>query len=454
MKIIVHLAVFAFLLAGCATVNFVEKNKIETARRFYIQGLLYEADGDMENALAQYKKSFEIDSENSFVAGKIAKVLLKERKYQQAEKFFKRAISLNEQDPENFLNLGLVYFYLKSYDKAIFYIEKGLKIKEFPSYRMVLCDLYVATNQYDKALGCYKILIESFPSNFLLHYNYGLLLEKLNKKNEAEESFLTAIKFQPVFYKSYLELGSIYDEQNNTDSAIKYYTKAMEIAPADPSAYEKLASLYIRQENPQKLEEILVKAIKLNIQSSIINEMLGFINFQNKNYEIAETYYRRALMIKETSSGWFNLGIIYDRMNKKNEMEQCMRKAIELDRKNHLALNYLGYSFLLEDKNIDEAFNLIQQAVNLDPENGAYLDSLGWAYYKKGNYKMAEKYLVMAEEKEKDPEIYEHLGYLYYKLNDPVKAIYWWARSLEIAPKDEVEKMIETAKNQILIRKK
>jgi tetratricopeptide (TPR) repeat protein len=92
--------------------------------------------------------------------------------------------------------------------------------------------------------------------------------------------------------------------------------------------------------------------------------------------------------------------------------------------------------------------------VNLDPENGAYLDSLGWAYYKKGNYKMAEKYLVMAEEKEKDPEIYEHLGYLYYKLNDPVKAIYWWARSLEIAPKDEVEKMIETAKNQILIRKK
>ncbi|HOC03437.1 MAG TPA: hypothetical protein PKK91_08165, partial [bacterium] len=120
---------------------------------------------------------------------------------------------------------------------------------------------------------------------------------------------------------------------------------------------------------------------------------------------------------------------------------------------NHLALNYLGYSMLIEDKNIDEAFTLIQKAVTLEPENGAYLDSLGWAYYKKGKYKLAEKYLIKAEKKEFDPEIYEHLGYVYYSMNNPIKAIYWWARCLEFTPKQEISEMIEKAKQQLSPKK-
>ena len=72
---------------------------------------------------------------------------------------------------------------------------------------------------------------------------------------------------------------------------------------------------------------------------------------------------------------------------------------------------------------------MIKKANELDPENGAYLDSLGWAYYKMKQYGDAEKYLLKSEETENDPEVMEHIGYLYYKLNDYMKAIYWWTRS-------------------------
>ncbi|MCM8821272.1 MAG: tetratricopeptide repeat protein [Candidatus Omnitrophica bacterium] len=442
-----YLAVFAIFLAGCASVQ-VETTR-NTARSIYIQGLLYEVDGDLDNALLQYTRSLEKNPQNSFIYGKIGKILLREKKYAEAEKIFLKAISIDKEEPGNYLNLGLTYYYTKSYEKAISYIEKGLKIKEFPSYRMILCDLYASIGKYEKAFESYAILIKEYPSNFLLYYNAGLLLVKLNREKEAEQYFLNAIKFQPVFFKSYLELGSLYEKQNRIEDAIQYYGRAMEISPEDPSGYERMIELYIKQGNWKEAENLLTKAIKKNLQSSMINQILGSISFENKKYFDAEIYYKRALMIKEEPSLWFNLGIIYDRMGNKKEMEKCMRRVIELDKNHHLALNYLGYSFLLEDKNIDEALKMIQKAVKLDPDNGAYLDSLGWAYYKKGNYKMAEKFLNMAKEKETDPEIFEHLGYLYYKKNDNIRAIYWWARAQEISPKKEISQMIEKAKLSI-----
>ncbi|HOL49557.1 MAG TPA: tetratricopeptide repeat protein, partial [bacterium] len=375
MKIILFLTA-TLLLAGCASVPL--ETARDTAKKFYIQGLLYETDGNLEDAFIMYKKALQQDSDSSFLFGKIGTILLKEKKFKEAEKAFLKAIALNKNEPENFLALGLTYYYMKSYGDAIKYFEKGLKIKDFPSYRMVLCDLYVLTNQYDKALTSYKILIEKFPSNFLLHFNCGLLLVKMNKPEETKKYFLEAIKLQPAFEKSYVELASIYLQQNNTEDALKYYKMATEISPEDPVPYEKMVEIYMKQGNWNQVQSILTKVIKENVNSAMINQIAGFISFQNKQYPEAEIYYKRALMIKETSEIWFNLGVVYDKMNKKNEMEQCIRKAIQIDPKNHLALNYLGYSLLLENKNIDEAFQLIQQAVRLDPDNGAYLDSLGW----------------------------------------------------------------------------
>ncbi|MCX7704828.1 MAG: DUF6483 family protein [bacterium] len=446
------LAILGLLLVGCSSVQLdTTKN---TARKFYIQGLLYESDGDVADALSYYKKSLEANPDNSFIYSKIARTLIRQGKYDEAEKMLLKALSKNQKEAENYLYLGLTYYYLKSYEKAIVFLEKGLKIKEYPSYRMILSDLYATTGQYEKAFNSYKVLIDTFPSNFLLYYNSGLILEKLNRNDEAENYFRTSIKLQPAFSKSYIALGSINEEKNNIKEALNYYNKAIEIAPEDPLPYEKVLELYLKQNNFKEIEPILTVAIKKNLQSSKINGILGFISFQNKRYNDAEIFYKRALAIKEDDELWFNLGITYDKMGKKKDMETCMRQAIELNPEYHLALNYLGYSLLLEDRNIDEAFRMIQKAVKLDPENGAYLDSLGWAYYKKGNYALAEKYLKKAQAKEKDPEIFEHLGYLYDKTKDIIRAIYWWARSQEISPKNEISQMIEKAKQELSIRKK
>ena len=86
------------------------------------------------------------------------------------------------------------------------------------------------------------------------------------------------------------------------------------------------------------------------------------------------------------------------------------------DPHNATALNYLGYMLADRGLRLDEAIGLIKKAVALDPQNGAYLDSLGWAYYKQGNYDLAEENLRRASEKiGNDATIQDHLGELYFK---------------------------------------
>ncbi|HPP67305.1 MAG TPA: tetratricopeptide repeat protein, partial [bacterium] len=380
MKVLYWLVGIACLLSGCTTIN--QQVTHDAALKFYIQGLIYESSMDFDNALLLYQKSLKNNPENSFLLGKTGKILLKEKRYKEAEDVFKQAINLNPDEAENFFNLGMTYFFLKSYENAISNIEKGLSIQEIPSYRVILCDLYVITGKLDKAIESYKILINSFPSNFLLYYNYGLLLERMGKSDEAETALIESIKIQPFFAAAHIQLGALYNDQNNVESAIKYYNNAIEISPQDPSGYEGLAQLYIGRKMLDEATLILKMAIAKGVESGEINYMLGFISFQQQQYQDAELYYKKTLRFAETSMVWFSLGITYDKLNKKEETEDCMRKAIKMDETNHLALNYLGYFMLIENKNTDEALSLIQKAVRLDPDNGAYLDSLGWAYYK------------------------------------------------------------------------
>jgi tetratricopeptide (TPR) repeat protein len=125
-------------------------------------------------------------------------------------------------------------------------------------------------------------------------------------------------------------------------------------------------------------------------------------------------------------------GAMLERQKKFEPAETEFRKVIALNPSNASALNYLGYMFADRNIKLDEANRMIQHALELEPGNGAYLDSLGWVYYRLGKLEQAEGLFVQALEKiGTDPTVHDHLGDVYFKLGKTKDAINQWQAALK-----------------------
>jgi tetratricopeptide (TPR) repeat protein len=154
----------------------------------------------------------------------------------------------------------------------------------------------------------------------------------------------------------------------------------------------------------------------------------------------------------------FLRGALEERQKHFDAAEEQFRKILALDPNNSMTLNYLGYMLADRGIKLPDAVAMIQKAVELDPQNYAYLDSLGWAYFKMGQYPLAEENLRKASERvSTDPTVHDHLGELYEKTGRLRLAVAQWDQSLaqyaRTVPADvdesdvsKVQKKLETAK--------
>ncbi len=158
---------------------------------------------------------------------------------------------------------------------------------------------------------------------------------------------------------------------------------------------------------------------------------------------------------------WFLRGSALEREKRYSEAEEQFKKVIASDPEHASALNYLGYMLADQNMRLEEALGYIKRAVDLDPSNGAYLDSLGWAYFRLGKLELAEDNLAKAAQKTNaDPTVLEHLGDLYQKTGrlklaatDWERALSEWNRTLaaDIDPADvaRVQKKLDSAKMKL-----
>src|SRR5207245_9651440 len=157
---------------------------------------------------------------------------------------------------------------------------------------------------------------------------------------------------------------------------------------------------------------------------------------QASRQEEAVAVFREGLQRNpESADLHFNLGTAYDKMGRFDELVHEMEEAIRLDPKHADALNYLGYTYAERDMRLEEAVALIQRALAVKPQNGYYLDSLAWAYFKMGRFQEALAEMKRAVEVvPDDPVFYEHLGEIYLNNNLLPDARNAWLRSLELEP--------------------
>jgi tetratricopeptide (TPR) repeat protein len=128
----------------------------------------------------------------------------------------------------------------------------------------------------------------------------------------------------------------------------------------------------------------------------------------------------------------FMRGSMFEREKKYDQAEKMFRQVLETDPSNASALNYLGYMLADQNVRLQEAQDLLNRAVRIEPNNYAFLDSLGWVYYRLNRLDEAERHLTRSLQlMSKDPTIHDHLGDVYFKEGKLKEAISQWQSSLK-----------------------
>jgi len=172
-------------------------------------------------------------------------------------------------------------------------------------------------------------------------------------------------------------------------------------------------------------------------------DALGNILRAHERYGEARDYYTRALALipKPTKDNWtlfYSRGVCNERLKDWPAAEADFKGALALSPEESLVLNYLGYSWVDQGQNLKTAMDYIRKAVKLKPDDGYYVDSLGWAYFRLGSLSAAVENLERAVElKPDDPIINDHLGDAYWRVGRTLEAKYQWAQALTLKPEDD-----------------
>ncbi len=183
-------------------------------------------------------------------------------------------------------------------------------------------------------------------------------------------------------------------------------------------------------------------------------DALGSIMRAHKRYEEAVSYYSRiiTLITKPEARHWhyfYTRGTSYERTKRWPQAEADLQTALKLSPDQPLVLNYLGYSWVDQNRNLKQGMALIEKAVRLKPDDGYIVDSLGWAHYRLGNFKEAVRWLERAVElRPEDPVLNDHLGDAYWRVGREREARFQWEQSLTLKPEpDEAEKTMRKIKS-------
>jgi tetratricopeptide (TPR) repeat protein len=267
--------------------------------------------------------------------------------------------------------------------------------------------------------------------------------EEMSLANRGLAYLQLALYIEPNHALAQLSLADLYELLKNPALAIKVYERVPTTSPLKRNAEIQLAIDLDAEDRTDEAIKHLEKVIAARPEDMEAIIALANIQRERKQYEgCAETYGKAVgLLTTPVKSNWTTFyfrGICYERSKQWAKAEVDFKKALELWPDQPHVLNYLGYSWIDQGVHLDEGMSMIKRSVEQRPDDGYIVDSLGWAYYRLGNYDEAVKNLERAVElKPVDPTINDHLGDVYWKVDRPLEAKFQWSHARDLKPEDD-----------------
>ena len=281
-------------------------------------------------------------------------------------------------------------------------------------------------------------------------YGIGATLTRRGGEDLALVYLQLALYLSPNHPLALLSLADLYESVKKPQMAIKIYERMPANSPLKRNAQIQLATNLDAADRSDEAIKLL-KDVTAEAPKDIEAIMaLGNIERGRKKFADCAKTYSQAIDVmppggdKNSWVTYYYRGICQERSKQWNKAEADMRKALEMQPEQPHVLNYLGYSWIDQGVNLDEGMKMIKRAVDQRPDDGYIVNSLGWAYYRIGNFDEAVKNLERAIDlKPEDPTINDHLGDAYWRVGRTLEAKFQWAHARDLKPEPEELPKIE-----------
>lgn len=444
-----------------------------------------------ERSVKELTRAIELnpDDVESYLFLGIVQVEAKE--YDKAERNFEKVTELIPKDERGYYFLGRLYSETGDFKKSEIYYKRSLELNSgYPSALIDLAVVYEKQGKFEESENIYKQLVVLFPTSFEANLRYGNFLFRLNRLADATTQFKKAeqLDYQNLDLK--LRLGLLYLEKKEYDKAIEEFKLILLGNPGDERAKYYLALGYIetgkydesssllntispnstyyndsliqraylvdKKGNPEESLRIIEEALERNPDNEpFINYLGGLYRKLDRNADAIRLYEDHLKKHPESELVYYSLGVTYYIAKQEDKSIDAMKKVLEINPDNAEALNFIGYTYAERGENLDEAEGLVTRALEISPNKGHMIDSLGWIYYKRGNLDKALEFLHRATQLiSDDPTVMEHLGDVYNDKGNTLKALEYYEKSLGLNLEEDKELKERVEKKINLVRQK
>jgi tetratricopeptide (TPR) repeat protein len=342
-----------------------------------------------------------------------------------------------------------------------------------PDLKQTLAQALVRAQRYDEALAIYTDLLEVHPDNMdyageaatvhLLKKDYDLAAREFDKilssdsvnvetmlrigevyfgQVEKDSTLLPGTRAiferirqkHPGDWRAYWFLGAIGALSHDDSLAVRNFRKVTELSSGNADAWVYLSSVFLEKNNFAEVVKILETAIRILPDDFRVNFFLGVAYSRvGRDVDAVKVLEHARQLNPRDINVISQLALVYDGLKRYEESDRLYEEALKIDPNNPLVLNNYGYSLADRNLQLERALTMATKAVEAQPENASYLDTIGWVYFRLGRYEEAEQYIKQAIERgDVSPVVYEHLGDIYYRMNDRERALEQWNIALKL----------------------
>ncbi len=352
---------------------------------------------------------------------KLGSTFFDRKQYNLATKVFEHIVDLRPASVEEWLDLARYYIALKNYERADEILSQAATAMPDSSSILFFWGMAMeSTGQFEKAIDIYRQGLQHHPEESEFYWYWGIALEQQEEWDQAIQVYRRGLQLDPPHPELHIRWGIVLGKQQKWDEAIEHYRGA---AALDSLHSEVFLHWGIALEKLGRWDEAIEKlsqAVELDDKDPHVLFYLGSCFEQAARASGDSDYFDHAI--------------------------KTFEQLLEIDPTDAYALNYLGYMYADKGIRLEEAVELVRRAIALVPENSAFFDSLGWAFYRLGEFERAEHYLDKAlaildeHEAEEKAIILDHAGDIARALGKEAEARAHWQRALELEPDNEAVK--------------